>query len=436
MIDLITGFFTEATGLFIEMAPYLLLGFTVAGMLNALLSRGFIRRHVGGRGFGAITRAAAFGVPLPLCSCAVVPAAVSLKRSGASTPATLSFLIATPQTGVDSIVATYGLLGPLFAVFRPIAALVAGIFGGAVSRVVEDRAARTTMETEAAQTGADGAGSTTPAAAEAVRFAPAERWNRFWRHAYVDSVESIAGNFVVGLLIAAAIGLLIPEDFFEGRVIGSGLAAMLLMIAVGVPMYICATSSIPIALALLAKGLDPGAAYVFLFAGPATNAATIAVLVGILGRRQTVAFVASVIASSLAFGALLNVVAERVGWVAPSPAGGTANHAEGATRLDYLLAGALAVLIVAAFVRIIRRRIQARRSTAETVSAAEPVAEYRVRGMTCDCCVRSVNEAVRDVVGVTGVVVDLRSDRVLVHGAANDGDVTTAIRAAGYEVER
>ncbi|MDE5959958.1 MAG: permease, partial [Muribaculaceae bacterium] len=124
---MITEFLATFWAMLCEMAPYLLLGFLFAGMLHAFLPASFYNRHLGRPGFWSVAKAAMFGVPLPLCSCGVIPTAMSMRRQGASRAATVSFLISTPQTGVDSILATGSLLGWPLALIRPIAAFATAL---------------------------------------------------------------------------------------------------------------------------------------------------------------------------------------------------------------------------------------------------------------------------------------------------------------------
>ena len=131
MIDAVRGIFAESVSLFLRMSPYLLFGFLFAGLLHVFISLGAIARHLGKRNLASIAKSVVLGIPLPLCSCGVIPAAVLLKKKGASRGSVISFLISTPITGVDSIFATYALLGPLFAIYRvfssALTALVAGV---------------------------------------------------------------------------------------------------------------------------------------------------------------------------------------------------------------------------------------------------------------------------------------------------------------------
>ena len=417
-MSVITELGRETLYLFVKMAPYLLLGLTVAGLLSVVMRKSFVARQVGSPGIGAVVKASLLGVPLPLCSCGVVPTAAYLTRAGASRPAVMSFLISTPQTGVDSIIATYGMLGPVFAVFRPLAALLTGIAGGVVSIFTGGGLGETS------------AGGAAPSGApEGVR----GKARAFVTYAYGEAIDDIAVQFLVGLVIGGLVAILIPADFFIGRTFGSGLPAMLLMVLVGIPMYVCSTSSIPIAVALIAKGLSPGAAYVFLVAGPATNAATLAVLSRVLGRRQTVMYVATLVLGSLVFGPVMELVTQWVGWTPPGTVAG--GHAESLGLIDYLLSGTLAFLLT---VSLVRRWWPWRRSTAMTTevhSADAPFEVMSVEGMTCQHCAANVEDAVRRVPGVDHVTVDLHTREVRLQGITDSSaydEVAEAVRAAGY----
>jgi len=271
-----------------RMSPYLLFGFAVAGILKVLLPTGFIEKHLGGKGIRPVFWASLFGVPLPLCSCGVIPVSMSLHKQGASKGATVAFLLSTPQTGVDSILVTLSLLGPVFMIARPIIALVTGIIGG-IAVDLFDRRDFAVIQTE------DESDSS-------------ENKNKFvtgLRHAFVILPRDIGTAMLAGLIIAAIISVAIPDDFFTEKV-GSGFSQMILMMLVGIPLYVCATASVPIAAALIAKGLSPGAAIVSLMTGPATNAAGFVTIWKILGRRTAFIYILTVAGCALAAGLLLN----------------------------------------------------------------------------------------------------------------------------------
>lgn len=276
-----------------HMAPFLLFGFFVAGWLSVLISPNFVQTHLGSSRLGSILKASIFGVPLPLCSCAVIPVASSLRRNGASKGATSAFLLSTPQTGVDSILATYGLLGPVFAIFRPLAAFLVGAIGGTAISAVS----RSTNNAPEGETSCENCKN------EEKHTLPA--YLRALRHGFIVLPRDIGKSLVVGLTIAGLIGAFVPADFFAERV-GTGIATMFLMMLFGIPIYVCATASIPIAAAMMMKGVTPGAALVFLMSGPATNAATIAAVWTMLGRRQTIVYLLVVASTAIGAGLFLD----------------------------------------------------------------------------------------------------------------------------------
>lgn len=288
--DMLSEFWVTLT----EMAPYLLFGFLVAGVLSVFVSTEFVERHLGGRGMLSVLKASILGVPLPLCSCGVIPVAASLRRHGASRGATVAFLLSTPQTGVDSIMVTFGLLGPVFAVFRPLAALLTGVAGGWLVDAADRRP----------DTGEPPVVCTDECCA---RRAGEGRLRRLLRYGFVTLPRDIGRAMIVGLVIAGLITAAIPDDFFAGA-LGTGIGAMFLMMLIGIPVYVCATASVPVAAALIAKGVSPGVALVFLVTGPATNAAAITTLWKVLGRRTALIYLGSVAAAALISGLLLDYI--------------------------------------------------------------------------------------------------------------------------------
>jgi uncharacterized membrane protein YraQ (UPF0718 family) len=282
-----------------EMSPYLLFGFFVAGALSVLVSQKFVERHLGGGGLWPLLKASVFGVPLPLCSCGVIPVSMSLHKHGASKGATVSFLLSTPQTGVDSIFVTLSLLGPVFAVFRPFAAFATGIIGGSLVDVMtgrrsgpDDQPEKCTEE--CCQTDA-GTG----------------RFRRGMKYGFITLPRDIGRAMLVGLAVAALISASVPDDYFAEK-LGAGIFAMVVMMFLGIPVYVCATASVPVAAALIMKGLSPGAALVFLMTGPATNAASFATIWKTMGNRTALTYIATVAGCALASGLLLDSLAAGV----------------------------------------------------------------------------------------------------------------------------
>jgi len=275
------------------MAPYLLLGFLAAGLLGAFVPVTFIERHLGRRGLRQIVKASLLGVPIPLCSCSVIPVAASLRRHGATKGAAISFLTATPQISMGSIAATWGVLGPVFTLFRITVAFLTGMICGATVEAFTPA-------------GEDSTGACTDADCPACNpMTGTTRWKQVFTYGFGTLPRDIGRALLVGILISGLLGALVPEDFFA-RYLSSEWLSMLVVMGLGIPLYVCSTGSIPIALAMIGMGLSPGAALVFLITGPATNAATLATVLQTMGRRALTLYLITLGACSLTAGWLLN----------------------------------------------------------------------------------------------------------------------------------
>lgn len=415
-MDIRTLAYTLA-GILNEMSPYILLGFLIAGLLHVFVRPEVMSRHLAGRGWKPVLKAAMFGIPLPLCSCGVLPTAVALRRQGASKGAAASFLIATPQTGVDSIAATYALLGLPFALLRPIAALVGALAGGlAVDRL------------------ATGNTHSAPYASCPLPAEPPKR-QRFARklieavrYGFVDMVGSVGKWLVIGLIIAAIITVAVPDSLFLS-LRSYPLAAMLVMVAVAVPMYVCATGSIPIALSLMLKGLTPGVAFVLLMAGPAANFASVMVLRKSLGNRATAIYTGSVIATAIAFGLLIDYILPASWFIPTSAISAVASCHMHLKLFPTICSSLLIILLIYAFVRNRRESHKFTNSPASTMKTVI----YHVKGMSCNHCKASVEKAVKAIQGVETVTVDLSSGKVAIEGTPSDEAVEKAVTNAGFE---
>ena len=285
----------EVLSLINEMSPYLLLGFFFAGVMHAFIPGMVYNRYLGGKGFKSVFYGALFGIPLPLCSCGVLPTAMSLRKQGASKGATASFLISTPETGVDSIIATYSVLGLPFAVIRPVAAFCNAIMGGWLINKFGDKDEVVPVD----------ASAKTCCCHHKQEETHHEGFLRKMREAlrfgFVEMIEDIGKWLVIGLVIAGLITVFVPDEFFA-LFRGNTQLSMLLVLCIAIPMYICATGSIPIAVALMMKGLTPGAALVLLMAGPACNMASILVINKTLGRKSLVLYLVSIITMAILWG--------------------------------------------------------------------------------------------------------------------------------------
>ena len=294
-MDTLLNILKEIWSIAVQMAPYLLFGFLMAGVLSVLISRDFVRRHLGGSGWLGSFKAALVGVPMPICSCGVIPLAASLRKHGASRGATASFLASTPQTGVDSLMVTYALLGWVFAVFRAVVAFVSGILCGAAVSMVSPK-----EEAGPAECGDECCASN-----------PKNTLKRMLGYAFLTLPRSISRAVVLGMLLSGILSGLVPENFFADM--GDSPATMLVMLVVGIPLYVCSSASVPIALAFIKAGISPGAALIFLITGPATNAATLTTLWGIIGKKQLVVFLATLALCALGAGFLINAMDIQLG---------------------------------------------------------------------------------------------------------------------------
>ena len=427
MWDLILAWLASTWAVLGQMAPYLLLGFLVAGVLSVLISPAWVERHLGGRGLGPVVKAAVFGVPLPLCSCGVIPVSASIRRHGASRAATTSFLLSTPQTGVDSMLVSYALLGPVFAVYRVVTALATGLLGGALVRAW------------AAPEGPGAPGARAAPCTDACCAAQPGRGrlSRALHYGFLNLPRDLGPSLLVGVLIAGGLVAFVPANRF-GTVLGGGVVSMLLLMAAGIPIYVCATASVPIAVGLIHAGASGGAALAFLASGPATNAAMFTTIWKALGRRSAILFLVVVAASALGGGLLFDLLFPGAAAGVPAPTGpgpgeglvGWAGHA--------WAAGLVAVLAVsAADARAHKHPHSGEEKEVEEGASSSATLPDRavlwVTGMTCAHCAEAVGQAVREVSGVERASVDLGRGRVEVAGRGFDARaVLDAVRAFGY----
>lgn len=319
-----------------SIAPYILLGIFLAGLMKLLVSEAWIRRQMGGRTLGSLFRAILLGIPLPLCSCSVIPFATALRKSGASRASTLGFLIATPITGVDSIIATYGVLGWFFTLYRVVTSTLIAIFAGVLS-LIFDREEETSSLSSAtvvnktkAVTPDPSLSFAAPTGSTVLKLQPepgiatggcsggaccsgseaTSGESGFLTRLWEEAVYRIFGDFAKALLIGIGLGALLVT-FMPAELsgyLGSSLwLNYLLVLLIAAPLYICATSSIPLGVALLGAGFSPGAVFVFLTAGPATSTVTMSVVLKILGRRSLLIYLFSVVTGTLLFGWIFDI---------------------------------------------------------------------------------------------------------------------------------
>jgi len=353
-VDLIGDYLWAVWDIVLELAPWLLLGAAVAGTLHVLMPRNFIRRHLGGRGAWTTVKAAVVGVPMPLCSCSVIPTGLGLHRDGAGRGATVSFLTSTPQTGVDSVAVTAAFLGWPFALFKLAAAFVTGVVGGIATNAVTHDDTATGLE---------------PGEEEASR--PSRSLADAWHFAVGDLLRMIWRWLVFGILVSAAISVAVEPGSLTFDGMGGGLVAMLLTLAISLPLYICATASVPIAAALVHAGLPTGAALVFLMAGPATNVATIGALYRVLGGRSTAVYLVTIVVGSVGLGLAYDA------WIGLEAVSLGAGHEHGGHGSWWAIASAVALCALIGWFAIddLRRLVTGGGGAGDCCSpAAEPEA--------------------------------------------------------------
>lgn len=297
-MDILFSFLGEMWDLVTEMAPYLLLGFIAAGILHVVLRPQFVQKLLGAPGWKSNLRATVLGIPLPVCSCGVLPLAASLKREGASPGSTLAFWTATPQTGVDSILATHALMGPVFTGFRVAVAFISGWLTGMVTDLLDTGKVET-------RNGSDSLEKSTSAETESYCNEEGEekpyanlgilgKARAALRYGLITLPEDLARPLIHGLVLAAILGVWMPTEFIESNLNNAWLT-YLIMTLIAVPIYVCSTGSIPLAFAFMKVGISPGAALVFLIAGPATNAATLSVILKQMGPKLLAGFLGTLI---------------------------------------------------------------------------------------------------------------------------------------------
>lgn len=382
------------------MAPWLLFGFLAAGLLSLFFSPTLVCRFLGrAAGKKAVALAVLLGVPLPLCSCGVLPLAASIKRSGASKGAMAAFLISTPQTGIDSFFATGSLLGWVFALVRPLVATLTGLAGGFAIQAIDNE----TLTTDA------------PLATEAPpQTSLFGKLLAALQYGYLTLLKGIAPALLIGLIISALILVFVPDSLFSSEALGNDWIAFPVMLLIGMPMYVCSTASIPVALALMAKGISPGAALIFLIVGPALNGASLTVLLQLLGKKCLATYLFIISLAAVLAGLALN--AANASW------GLLPNYAELATNTCHGACGGAAplrpifatILFALLAWHLIIRPLLSRLSTQKVLAAAQPHERLvTVKKMRCDHCRGAVRQLLQSYPQVTAVTpVDNETFRV------------------------
>ncbi len=411
----ITKFFIDFATILGEMSPYLLLGFFFAGLLYAFIPREKIDRYFNGSPLRSSVFSSLLGIPLPLCSCGVIPTGTALYKNGASKGGTVSFLISTPQTGVDSILATFSLMGLPFAIVRPIAALITGITGGLITSVVTQAEPHIQQEE--------------PESKEKKTLI--QKVVDAFRYGFVEFIQDISKWLVIGLVVAAIISALVPNDFFELLNL-SPVLQMLLILVVSVPLYICATGSIPLAAILILKGVSPGAAFVLLMAGPATNAATITMIGKVLGKRSLITYLSTIIIGAMGFGLIIDYVLP-VQWFTTITQQHLGHVHGGNLNWWQVVSGILLLaLIVNGYIQ--KYLASKKQSEIQLNNNTMEVKTIQVEGMTCNHCKMNVENNLQKLSFLENAVVNLGDKTVTLEGDNIDLEkVKETVNSLGYK---
>lgn len=402
-----------------SMSPYLLLGFTLAGIMHAFIPATAYNRYLSGNSFRSVLNAAILGIPLPLCSCGVIPTAMSLRKDGASKGATVSFLIATPQTGIDSIIATYSLMGLPFALLRPIAALATALFGGFLTNHI----ARKEDEGKAGD-------AVQSCCSKEEKTTIMQKIGNAMNYAYIEMMQDIGRWLVMGLVVAGIITVFVPDTFFSAFT-DKPLASMLMVLIFAIPMYLCATGSIPIAVALMLKGLSPGTALVLLMAGPAVNVASLLVIGKVMGRKSLLTYLFSIICCAILFGLGADYLLPREWFIAPL-AQIHACHGCGISYFSTACTIILALLLANAFIQ----RLRSKKKTDCSCQACSTTAwSITIKGMNCNHCKSNAEASILKVPGVENVEIDLPTGRATIHGTPDRENIFKAVESLGFTVE-
>jgi uncharacterized membrane protein YraQ (UPF0718 family)/copper chaperone CopZ len=399
VFDLLINVIKEIWEFTLIVSPWLILGFLFSALIHAFIGERFIRRHLGGGGFAPVWKATVFGIPLPICSCGVVPLAAGLRNDGASKAATMAFLVSTPTTGIDSIFVTYAFLGTAFAIVRPISALAGGLLVGLlVSLLVKERMDKKDL-------------AFSPDHGHSLK----DRLKDGFNYGFGVLPEDVGKTILWGILIGGAISAILPTDVSEVY-LSNPLIAYPLMLAVSVPLYVCAIASVPIAAAMMAKGLVPGAALAFLIAGTATNVVTIAFVGQKFGKKVIVIYLFSIVLLALVFGLLLDSLVSGV----------TAKEMLFRGReLPFWLQLAAVMLFVGLVVRALWK------GKTETIEEAKFT--FSVPDMNCKHCQATVRKALEEIPGVTSVETSLDERLVMVNGDVDKETVEKRIKEAGFD---
>ena len=404
---MVKKFLIETWFLLNEMSPYLIFGFFIAGILKILIPKEKIYYHLSSSNFSSVLKASLIGIPLPLCSCGVIPVATHLDKEGSSRGATISFLISTPTTGIDSILATYSLLGPIFAIIRPISAFVSGIFAGTIVNMIEkDKKIKETYKKDFTCSFCEEENPHIHSKIEKIKV--------IFKYGFSELIEDVGKWIIIGILIGGLISTFVPKDFIS-KYLGNPFYSYSLMLLIGIPMYVCATGSIPIASSLISKGMTPGAGLVFLFTGPATNSATLTFVLGKLGKKNFLIYLFSIILWSVIFGIFIDFLWKFQG--IPMV------HIHKRRLLPYWFKILTSFLLLFLILKTFKFR-----------KKIENTKEFEIPDIKCEHCVKTIESEFKKE-GIN-VYVNLKNKKLYVPFDLEDKKVEMIVKKAGYNLKK
>ncbi|MFH2138008.1 MAG: permease [Candidatus Omnitrophota bacterium] len=398
------NFLKEILSLWLEVSPYLLLGMVFAGLLHVFLGKEFITRQLGKAGIGSVIKATLLGIPLPVCSCGVIPVVSSLRKDGAHKSSILSFLVSTPTTGIDSILASYSLLGPLFALFRPLGAALAGIILGVLDYIIEGKDEQQKAIPEH----------------DHPKLHIVFRGKEFLRYCFLEIPQDIGKALIIGIVAGGAISAFIPQELFSQYV--SFPFDFIVALVIGIPLYVCATGSIPVAVTLIQKGFSPGAGLVFLIVGPATNAITLSFVRAKLGKKSFYLYLITIIVVAVVLGFVFNYVWATLGEDSRLVTGGGKMLPEQVKIICGLI---MAVLIGNGL-----------RKEKTCSGLLNPDLEIIVPDMDCDHCKITLENKLKELDGITAVHIDIPQKSVKITGKIDKQLVINKIIESGYTPQK
>lgn len=395
--------FNEIWNFLLIVSPWLLLGLFIAGLIHSFIGESFIKEHLGGSGFIPVLKATLFGIPLPVCSCSIIPIAAGLRKDGASKAATMSFLISTPTTGVDSIFITYGMLGGVFAIARPLSALIGGILIGVIVYLTEKN-------------------NRTSLIVEHKKHPHLSLWDRIkstFVYGFGVLPQDLSKTLLLGIAVGGALSALLPTDFASAY-LSNPLIAYPLMIVVSVPLYVCAVGSVPIAAALLMKGLIPGAALAFMIAGPATNTITMGFVGKKLGKKVFAIYLISIIIIAVGGGLIMDLFL-------PVWSGRELMHRHDETSVFLKIFSAVLLLAIMGY-SLFRKQ--------KKIKDVDMEYRFYVPEMTCKHCQLTIENSLKKLPGIENVVISLANKTVSVDGEVDTNTIIKQIEGVGYSVEK